>query len=258
MEFDQLLKHFDGNSGQKEQVALVIFYLEEFEDKNSITQSDVKDVIRRSRSTIKPATISEYFRRLEMDGWISKTEDGGYRLGIDGGPRIRALLDDGAFDSPREAGDHFINTVVFEEHRFQKLVEDINKSYRYHIYDGTLVLTRKLFEHMIFEILRNQYSGKDNHMFFDVENQRHYHFDELLNNFKIGISELKMYTKERLDDKMVEDIRDLKDRGNLSAHSIRVDFEEGEVEALSGDATYFAEILHEIWKGVQNANGSTD
>jgi len=259
MEFDHLLRHFDDEAGHKEEVALIIYYLENREDGpvDGVTQADVKEIIRNSRSAVNTSGVSSYFSRLKGD-WISESNGNSYILTHDGEDGVEDLLADGALDTPRDEDERFIDSDIFEQHRYEKLVADINESYRYHIYDGTMVLTRKLFENMVFEILRGEYSGKDTQMFFDQENQRHYHFDELLNNFKIGVPDLKRFTKEGLDREMVEDIRDLKEKGNKGAHSIRVDFEEGEVEALSDDATYLAEVIYEVWKGVQNSNNSSN
>jgi hypothetical protein len=258
MDFDYLLESVDDDARQKERTALVIFYLEKEKGKSEVTQSEVKEEIQSSRSVIQPSSVSQYFRRLQEDNWLTNSENGGYRLTIPGQEGVKALLPTDILDGPRDESEKFINSTIFEEHRYQKLVDDINKSYRYQIYDGTMVLTRKFFENMVFEILRDEYSGKDVQMFFDQANQRHYSFDELLNNFKNGVPNLKRFTKQGLDREMVEDIRNLKDMGNKSAHSIRVDYDDGEIEAVSEDATQFAEVLYEILKGVENANGSSE
>lgn len=259
MDIDYLIDHFDDGAGHKEEVALIIYYLENREEGSmeGVTQSDVKEVIRNSRSAVSTSGVSSYFSRLKGD-WISESNGSSYILTHDGEDKVEELLADGALDTPRHKDERFIDSDIFEEHRYKKLVEDINESYRYHIYDGTMVLTRKFFENLVFEILRGEYSGEDTQMFFDQENQRHYSFDELLNNLKIGVPDLKRFTKEGLDRQMVEDIRGLKEKGNKGAHSIRVDFEEGEVEALSDDATHMAEVIYEVWRGVQNSNNSSE
>lgn len=259
MDVDYLIDHFDDEAGYKEEVALLIYYLENKDGGTTggVTQAEVKEVIRNSRSAVSTNSVSSYFSRLKGD-WISESNGNSYILTHDGEDGVEELLTDGALDTPRNEDERFIDSDIFEEHRYEKLVQDINESYRYHIYDGTMVLTRKFFENLVFEILRGEYSGEDTQMFFDQENQRHYSFDELLNNLKIGVPDLKRFTKEGLDREMVEDIRELKEKGNKGAHSIRVDFEEGEVENLSDDATHLAEVIYEVWKGVQNSNNSSD
>lgn len=256
MDINDYLDYFDDDTGQKEEVALIFYYLETEEDIENITQSDVKQTIRSSRSGVPPSNIYTYIRRLQQVGWITAGENDSFLLHHDGEDRVEELLDDEAFNPPRAENERFIDSDVFEDDRYSTLIKDINQSYQYRIYDGTLVLTRKFFENMTFEILREEYAGDNVQMFFDQENQRHYSFDELLNNLKICVPDLKRFTKEGFDREMVEEIRELKEKGNKGAHSVRVDFEDGEVESLSDDATHFAEILYEIWTSVQQANSS--
>jgi hypothetical protein len=256
MDVDQLLRSCSPEAGQKEEVALLLYFYGQIQENGRATQSDIRDIIRDSGSGIRPNSVSMYFSRLEDDRWIKGNGRHGYKLTNDGIDGVEKLLPDNLFESPRDDDDQFIDSDVFEEEKYQKLVGDINSCYKYRIHDGTMVLTRKFFENMIFEILRGEYAGNDTQMFFDQENQRHYSFDELINNLKVGVPDIKRFTKESFDREMIEDIRDLKDKGNKGAHSIRVHFEDGEIEDLSTDATFFAEVLYEILKGVESANGN--
>lgn len=253
MDFNRLLAHFDGDAGQKEQIALVLYFFEKFEGNDDVTPSDVKNIIKSSKSTIKTSSVSQYLSRLQEAHWITSTENSGYQLTLEGREKIKELLDEDVLENPRDSDDFFIDTEVIDEERYEKLVEDINDCYRYRIYDGTIVLTRKFFEDMIFQILKTHYAGKDVQMFYDQENNRHYSFDDLLNNLKEGVPTLRRYSRE-LDRGLVEDIRDLKDVGNEGAHAIRVDFTDVEMEELANDATRFTEILYDVLLGVRIAD----
>lgn len=254
MDFDRLLGHFDDEAGQKEQIALIFYYLEEYEDRDSITQSDVKDVIRKSRATINLSSVSKYFSRLDDDvNWITPTENDGYRLSNPGEKGVKELLDEAAINDYRDADERFIDTEAVDDERYQQLIEDINDCYRHRIYDGMMVLTRKLFEDMVFQILKTHYAGKQNDMFYDQNNGQHYSFDDLLSNLKDGVPTLRMYSRE-LEQPLVEEIRDLKNEGNSGAHSIRIDFSDEEVESWSDDATRYTEILYEVLVGARIAD----
>lgn len=252
MDFDRLLEHFDSDARQQEQVALIIYYFEEYETEDDITQSDVKNVIRSSRSTISPSSVSTYFARLREDKWIKATENDGYRLTHPGEKGVKELLDEDVLHDERDEDDLFIQTDMVEDEHHEKLIEDINASYRHRIYDGTMVLTRKLFEDIVYEILKTHYAGDDVRMFYDQENDQHYNFDGLLNNLKEGISSLRRYSRD-LDDQLVEKVRDLKRAGNAGAHSIRVDFTDDEVEEWASDATRMFEVLYDVLLGVRIA-----
>jgi hypothetical protein len=252
MDFNRLLKHFDNDAGQKEQIGLIFYYLEESEGQEEVTQTDVKNVIRRSRSTISPSSVSNYFSRLEGD-WITSTDNAGYQLTHPGERGIKELLDGDAIEDHRPEADRFIDTEVVDDERYEKLIGDINDCYRYRIYDGTMVLSRKLFEDIVFEILKTHYAGEDVQMFYNQEDDCHYSFNDLLNNLKDGVPTLRRYSRE-LDDAFVEEVRDLKNAGNRGAHSIRVNFTDEEVEEWSSDATRMVEVLYDLLIGARIAD----
>ncbi|MFK8214526.1 hypothetical protein [Haloferax volcanii] len=252
MDLDRLIDFFDDEAGQKERVALVIYYIEKTDNTTSVTQTEVREEIEHSRSAISPSSVSTYFSRLRKQGWLTSSGDGS-RLTHDGEDAVEELLDDGALDNPRD--DLFISSNSYEEEKYKKLVEDINESYKYRIYDATMVLTRKYFEDLVFHILQTHYSGDDVQMFYDQENQRHYSFDELIDNLREGVPEIRQYSRE-LNRELVDDLRELKEQGNAGAHSIRVDFTDEEMEELSEDATRISTILYDVWRGVDIASNS--
>lgn len=254
MNYDRYLEAFDDEAGGKEQTALAIYYLGEVEGKPSVSQSEVRSLIHRSRSTISPSGVSRYISRLRGDSLVASVGNGGYRLTGDGIDDVEARLDDTALVSTRDEEDLFIDTDGFEgDRRHTRLVDDINECYRYRIYDATLVLARKLLEDLVFQILKTHYSGDDVQMFYDQENDRHYSFDELLNNLSDAVPTLRRYSRE-LDRGLVEGVRELKNEGNAGAHALRVDFTDGEVEAMSGEATGFAKILYDVLQGTRIAD----
>ncbi|SFS65911.1 hypothetical protein [Halostagnicola kamekurae] len=255
MEFDRFLEHFEDGAGQKEQVGLVIYYFETEQAQDEVTQGDVKELIQRSRSSISSSSISTYFSRLRGSDWITDTENDGYRLTHFGEEEVETRLDDEALDNPRGEEDLFLDIDGFEngDDRYERLVADINEAYRYRLYDATMVLTRKFFEDMVFQILKTHYAGEDNEMFYDQENNRHYSFDDLLTNLREGVPTLRQYARE-LERSTVDDLRDLKEEGNSGAHAIRVDFTDEEIEDWSGDATRIAEILYEVLRGARIAD----
>lgn len=253
MSFDRYLEAFDDDTGGKEHAALAVYYLGEVEAQPRVTQAEVRTEIERSRSTYSPTGVSRYFDRLDKDGLIASVGDGGYRLTPDGISYVEERLDDAELVNTRGEDDLFIDATGFEDDgKYNQLVDDINECYRYRIYDATLVLSRKLFEDLVFQILKTHYSRDDVQMFYDHENERHYNFDELLNNLSDAVPTLKRYSRE-LDRALVEGVRELKNEGNAGAHAIRVDFTDDEVDALSGEATRYAEILYDILQGVRIA-----
>lgn len=250
MEFDNLLRHFSAEAGQKEEVALAFFFFEQT-GRKGVSRSEVRDLLSDSRSGVQNSSLSKYVQRLDDNEWIVPTGDNGsYRISHKGEREVQDLLDEGALEDRRSGA--FIDLDVIEHTYYEQLVDDINRCYEYRVNDGVLVLTRKLHENLVYEILRAEYSDTDPQMFYDVENHRHYRYDELLNNLKDAAKDVRRMTKEGLDGEMVEEIRALKDKGNTSAHSIRVDIPDDELDDLSWEATYYTEVLYEIWSNLND------
>lgn len=259
MDINHLIDHLNDEAGHKEEVALIIYYLEnQAEDETEeVTQANVKEIIRNSRSRVSTNSVSTYFSRLDSAGWISEANGDCYILTHDGEDHVEDLLADGALEISRDEDERFIDTEAVDDERYEKLIEDINDCYRYRIYDGMMVLTRKLFEDMVFQILKTHYAGKQNDMFYDQENGQHYSFDDLLTNLKDGVPTLRMYSRE-LEQGVAEEIRELKDKGNSGAHSIRIEFSDEEVEGWADDATRFTNVLYEVLSGARIADEQAD
>jgi hypothetical protein len=246
MDFDVLLENFELD-GQKEVVALAIYYLEEYQGRSGATPSEIGGVLEDSRSSVNTSSVSTYISRL--DDWVTGATNGGYQLTHNGRTLVKEALDQGLMEDPRD--DLFLNTTELnEEDYYERLVNDINKSYQNHIPDASLVLTRKLFEHLIYKILMGHFSGEDASMYFDTDSRRSLGFEQLVSNFEDNITILRQYSRD-LDKDVVETVEWARNQGNQGAHSIRVDVTEDELEDKSNEATRAAEILYDVWAGVR-------
>lgn len=255
MDFDHLLAHFSDSAGQKEHVALAIYHLEEIVGQDQVTQSEVRNLIQKSRSTINESSIPSYFRRLDGD-WITSTGNGAYRLSNPGRKGVKKLLADDALESTRDEEELFIDFDQFEDERYQHLVSNINECYRHRINDAVMVLTRKLFEDLVYNILVGHYAGKKPEMYYDIDNQRHYRFDELLDNMKDGIPDLRQYSP-LFEKKTIEALRDLKNAGNKGAHVIRIKITEDEMDEYAGETDRLIRIIYQLWWGVQQGKNNS-
>jgi hypothetical protein len=253
MSFERLLPHFDSEAGQKEQVALAIYCIEENTEDDEVTQSDVRDVISNSRSNVQSSSIPQYFSRLDDGGWVTSVANDGYRLTIPGTRNVEGLLDDDALDNPR--GDLFIDTDEVDHHYYESLLENINKSYQHRIYDATLVLSRKFFEHLVYTILEGHYGGDDPSMFFNTDEKQQLGFGQLVENLRSAEPDLRMYSRDISGD-LIDELDKFREHGNEGAHSIRVDVTEEEIEEMADGATRLAEILYDIFLGVRRRDDS--
>lgn len=253
MTFEDLLPYFDSDAGQKEQVALAIYCIEENTDDREVTQSDVRTVISGSRSAIQLSSVSQYFSRLDNRGWITENSNGGYRLTNPGIGNVEGLLDEDALDNPR--GDLFINTDIVDHHYYETLIENINACYQYRIYDATLVLSRKFFEHLTYTILEGHYGGDDPSMYFNTDEKQQLGFKQLIENLDDAVPDLRMYSGDITTD-LVDELDEFRQHGNEGAHSIRVNVTEEEVEEMGENVTYLTEVLYDIFLRIQARNDS--
>lgn len=136
---------------------------------------------------------------------------------------------------------------------YSSLISDINKTYQTRIYDATLVLSRKLFESLIIDILRGHYGNQNIRMFFNPDRGEYHSFAKLINKLESNIGDFKHYSL-KLDQEFINKVNEFRVDANTSAHSIEVDISENEIESKSEEATYIARILLNVWEKVKIAN----
>ena len=251
MDFDRLIRHSD-YSGQKELVGLAIFHSEEYTDKKEVARTTIVENLQTSRVSVPEKNISTYLSRLTDDGLLTTGEDG-YRLTHDGQEFFKELVDSDLVEEPRE--DLFIDSDAVDEKFYERLVEDINECYRVRVNDAVLVLTRKLFENLLVDILRGHYGRENFQLFFDTNRGYHYGLSELKRNLRENVGEFRIYSRD-IDEDLLDDLDEFKERGDAGAHSIVVDVDDKTVENMSQDATQLFEVLYDVWQGVRIANES--
>jgi hypothetical protein len=248
MNFDRLLDHFEG-SGQKETVALVVFYLEEYQEMENVTITDIHDVLESSRTSISRSNISTYAHRLQDDDLLTTTENNGYRLKHEGLDYVRDQLEDGVVENPRD--ELFIDTDIIDDYFYERLIRDINECYRVRVNSASLVLTRKLFENLLVDILRWHYGMGDIEMFFDPEQGYHHSLSRLKQNIRNNVDDFRVYSRD-IDVDLLDKLDQFKESGDASAHSIVVDISDDEIKTLAGDATQLTDVLYDIRRGIQH------
>lgn len=247
MNFNRLLRHAEYSS-KKEVVGLAVYYLDEFEDQQSVTRDDVRSVIDDSRESVPSKHVSTYLNRLEDGDWLSPS-NGGYVLSPTGLEHFSDYVDDSLVEEPRE--DRFIDTDVVDDPFYEQLVEDINECYRVRVNDAVLVLTRKLFENLIADILRGHYGRQNIDLFFDVDRGYHHGLAELKRNLRANVADFRMYSRD-IDEKLLDELDDFKEHGDAGAHSIVVGLTDEEIEEMTDEATRLTKVLYDLWQGVRS------
>lgn len=249
MDFDRIIRNAN-HSSEKGIVGLGFYYLDELKGEAPVSPSDVKDIIKETRIDVPEQNIPAYPSQISDDGYLTK-RDGGYVLTHEGQDYYGGLFDlPDLSEEPRT--DRFLN-VDSEERFYSDLIVDINKSYQSRIYDAVLVLTRKLFESLLIDILRGHYGNQKIRMFFNPDRAMYHSFSVLLENLEENMGDFQHYSLS-LDDEFIDSLDDFRVDANESAHSIETDISESEIEDLSDEATRISKKLLNVWKKVQIAN----
>ncbi|MBU0760163.1 MAG: hypothetical protein KJ600_00080 [Nanoarchaeota archaeon] len=128
---------------------------------------------------------------------------------------------------------------------YDKLIKEINSTYFHEDYTACFILSRKLFENMVIDILRSNFK-KEKELYQDLGNKKKYNdFSVLLNNLKTKRADLGFSTTEI--DTIIEKLSPYRIEANSKTHSI-IDF--GRKEAVD---KYNIEETFDLLKRVWNA-----
>lgn len=256
-EFSLYVRNAEPDS-QSDIVGLTIHYLETEVGQDSVKTSEIRALLEGSRIDLNASVISARVSDLNEEGLLTIVQDTSpynYRLTFDGLEKFDEMAPElEEPDKVRE--DRFIDVDITEVDYYAKLVNHINKSYQYGINDGCLVLTRKLYENLVIDILRAEYGGEGISLYYNTENGRFHGLGTLCGKLKEKSSELEHYSRE-LDNGLVDRVEQFKEHGNSQAHSVRVDIDTDELEGMSEEATKLTNTLYDLREEIRIANGSS-
>lgn len=129
---------------------------------------------------------------------------------------------------------------------YPDLVEDINQCYRLGIYDATLVLTRKLLENLLIDILRREYGTTEIQLYYDPHKTRHLNFNRLINNFENNLSDFE-HLSGALGEDFIDDLNAFRQNANAEAHSIETNISENEINEYRDQARFAVRVLFRVF-----------
>ncbi|MFC7215162.1 hypothetical protein ACFQO4_13885 [Saliphagus sp. GCM10025334] len=240
MDFETIIKEATPSTN-RDLVGLVVYYHDQIEETSSITSQDIYDTIDKSRlKEISPQSIGAHIRYLKRENLISKNGNG-YRLTLQGLGYYEEKI--GTVKS-RGEDIAFLSISHIDDEFYKDLVDNINESYREGIDDAVLVLTRKLLENLLIDILRTRYGLTANRidLFYNTNKRQFRRFSKLIENLESSLEDLE-YFSDRLDEDIVTLLKELKAQGDASAHSIEVNPSEEEMAEYQVKAGKASSIL---------------
>lgn len=233
---------------ETDKVGISLYVAVDESQARTVEPQSLKSVVRGSEISVRSKSVSGLVGNL-VDKGFARRGGRGYGLTLDGREYFETLVGSEEREEPRD-GD-FISVSDPDGDFYSPLIDDINVCYKNRVYDAVLVLTRKLFENLLIELLRGHFGMEDVSLFFIKEQRRFQNFSTLLENAKERSDKLLFYNPD------IKDILDKMDRfrekSNASAHSIEVNVSEQEIDDLSETASELAQHFLRLKKQVEAA-----
>lgn len=147
-------------------------------------------------------------------------------------------------------------STEFTDEYYSNLAMEINKTYGYGLYTGTLVLLRKLFENLIIDLLMARYGMSGIELFFDKNKGYHLNLSALINNLKMKTSDFNMFTKG-FDEDFFKFVEYLRGKAGASAHSLDITANSKLFEAWKDSIDHYSRLILYVIQKVKDANKLT-
>ena len=128
---------------------------------------------------------------------------------------------------------------------YPDLVEDINQCYSIGVHDATLILTRKLLENLLIDILRKQYGKQEIELYYLPENRRFQNFSTLINNFEDNLADFQ-HLSGGLDGGFIDELDSFRQNANAEAHSLETNITEIKMEEYRDQVRHASQILFRV------------
>ncbi len=115
----------------------------------------------------------------------------------------------------------YLDIKYFPDDFYYDLHKLINKCYSFGIYLCVSILSRKLLENIIIDILRKKYGMTEVDVFYDANNGRFHMFNTLIKNFSERLNDFKA-TMPSLDHEIITDLNRFREAGNSAAHTLEI------------------------------------
>lgn len=141
--------------------------------------------------------------------------------------------------------------IEFGDIFYNKLRDEINEAYKMGLFTSVMLLSRKLFENLLIEILRNKYPPNipsNLEIYFIQSDKRFQNFTILLKNIEDRKSDFTV--DEYLITEIISKIKPFRKSANSNAHSIIM--VSGEKDILIFDISRISALLLKLYSNVKN------
>ena len=133
-----------------------------------------------------------------------------------------------------------------------RLVDDLNKSYRYEIDSTVFMLSRKFVENLIVKFYLDHFPNRKSH--YNEDHNRFKSLGALKSQLNSDIDEFKTYTP-LADQSLIETIGRVQEAGNEHVHHADVIFREQDMQNVKEDLEEIIEVFSELDRKIGNGEG---
>ena len=157
-----------------------------------------------------------------VKNWPDELEEALLRKGISYDWKDKSFVYQGSRITPHlkiDSKDKYLPFVV-SDLLYKDLIEETNNCYLHNLPTATFILSRKIIENLIIDIMRKKFSSANGQLmkYYDVSHKRFLDFSKLIDNLKNEENAFVGY--ESTIKNVVEISNKLRETANSSAHSI--------------------------------------
>lgn len=140
--------------------------------------------------------------------------------------------------------------IDFQDFFYNKLRDEINTAYRVGLFTSVMLLSRKLFENLLIEILRFKYPPNESgnlEIYFVTKDQRFQNFTLLLKNIEDKKDEFTV--DKHIITEIISFIKPFRERANSNAHSIIIVSNEDDI--LKYEIPHISALLLKLYSNTK-------
>lgn len=143
----------------------------------------------------------------------------------------------------------YLDIKILPDNFYIKLQNQINDAYHCKVYSAVTILIRKFLENLIVDILRKKYGDKPPglELYFNIHNNRYHDFSFLLEKLEEKVKLEDFKSLPALNKSFIDKINVYRNKGNLSVHTLEIDFTKEDIDIDKSKIQLILEVLIRVF-----------
>ncbi len=145
--------------------------------------------------------------------------------------------------------EKYLDVKVLPDDFYMELQDQINLAFAYEILPAVQILSRKLVENLLVDILRKKYGTQNIDLYYDANRGRFHGFERLLKNLDERIEDFIGISSE-FNKSFLKKVNKYREHGNSSAHTIELNLDKNRLENEAKDLEYAIKMLVRVLNSI--------